>query len=212
MGGNRTGNVYFHLITIFFLTGLWHGAAWNYVGWGAYYGLLLICEKFIWGKALSKAPAIVGHIYTIAIFIFGWSFFWITDSNALVEFWKAMIGGYGLTGSSTFWQLTAWEYWPVLIACVLASTPIVPLLKERLIAWCEERPVRPLRTDGGAADPRNQSASWLCTLDCTPTKPSRAAVFQVVAVVLDLMLLGLLLLSCASVVSGSFNPFIYFQF
>ena len=52
------------------ITGLWHGAAWNYVEWGVYYGALLICEKFIWGKALDKAPAIIGHVYAIAVFVF----------------------------------------------------------------------------------------------------------------------------------------------
>ena len=214
LGGSRCSKSRnaLNIAVVWTITGLWHGAAWNYVGWGAYYGLLLICEKFIWGKKLSKAPALVGHIYTIAIFVFGWSFFWITDSSALLEFWKAMFGYYGVTGSSTFWQLTAWEYWPVIVICILASTPIAPFLKERLIAWCEARAECSVRFDGGAADPRNQSASWLCAVECTPINESRAAVFQIAVLLLDFALLVLLLLSCASIVSGSFNPFIYFQF
>lgn len=86
LGGSRcskTRNA-LNIAIVWAITGLWHGAAWNYVGWGAYYGLLLICEKFIWGHALVKAPAAVGHLYTIAIFVFGWSFFWITDPTQLV--------------------------------------------------------------------------------------------------------------------------------
>lgn len=214
LGGSRCSKARnaLNIAIVWTITGLWHGAAWNYVGWGAYYGLLLICEKFAWGRALAKAPAVVGHLYAIAIFVFGWSFFWITDADALVQFWRAMAGGFGPTGSSTFWELTAWEYWPVLVVCVLASAPVVPFVKERFCAWCENRPAHAVRGEGGAADPRNQSASWLCTFECAPVTHGRAVAYQVVAALCDLVLLALLLASCASIVSGSFNPFIYFQF
>lgn len=213
LGGSRCSKLRnaFNIAVVWAVTGLWHGAAWNYVGWGAYYGLLLICEKFLWGRALGKAPAIVGHLYTIAIFVFGWSFFWITDSSALVQFWGAMVGQYGLTGSSTFWELTAWEYWPVFLVCVLASTPICPFLKERFVAWIENR--RPIKVrEEGIANPRFHETPSLCELSAEPATSARRNVLAVVQVVYDLALLAMLLASCASVVSGSFNPFIYFQF
>ena len=213
LGGSRcsTARNIVNIAIVWAITGLWHGAAWNYIGWGVYYGALLILEKFVWGKALAKAPAIVGHLYTIAIFVFGWSFFWITDADALVQFWKAMVGGFGATGASTFWELTAWEYWPVFVVCALASTPIVPFVKERLTAWIEGRaPVSILKD--GIANPRMMETGTLATFNAVPATPAKAAVYRILSILVDVALIILLLASCASVVSGSFNPFIYFQF
>ena len=213
LGGSRCSAARnaLNIAIVWTITGLWHGAAWNYVGWGAYYGLLLILEKFVWGKALSKAPAIVGHVYTIAIFVFGWSFFWITDVDMLVSFWKAMIGRHGLFGTMTPWELTAWQYWPVFVVCAAASTPVCPFVKERFLAWVEGRKPNRVR-EGGTADPKSTGASALCCFDAEPANQTRAVVFRIVSVLYDLALVALLLASCAAVVSGSFNPFIYFQF
>ena len=213
LGGSRCSKArnILNIAVVWTITGLWHGAAWNYVGWGMYYGLLLILEKFVWGKALSKAPSFVGHIYTIAIFVFGWSFFWITDPSQLVDFWKAMFGAFGTTGTSTFWEVGGWEYWPVFIICVLASTPLCPFLKERLIAWIENRKPKHVLVDG-IANPRSIETTTLCTFDAEPATRGRSVVYQGVAIAYNVALLALFVFSCMSVVSGSFNPFIYFQF
>ena len=213
LGGSRCSKArnIANIAIVWAITGLWHGAAWNYIGWGVYYGVLLILEKYVWGKALGRAPAVVGHLYTIAIFVFGWSFFWITDAEALTSFWKALVGSYGLTGTSTFWELLAWEYWPVFIVCALASVPVAPFLKERLVAWCEGRKPTSVR-EQGIANPRCVEAATLCAFECHPADRSRAIVFQAAGIAYDLVLLALLVASCASVASGSFNPFIYFQF
>ena len=213
LGGSRCSvarNI-LNIAIVWALTGLWHGAAWNYVGWGVYYGVLLILEKFVWGKALAKAPSIVGHIYAIAIFVFGWSFFWITDADALVHFWKAMAGGYGLTGASAFWELTAWEYVPLFIVCAIASTPICPFVKERILAFIEGRKAVKLG-ESGIVNPRCSASDTLCQLDADPATQGKAKAFQAAGVVFNLVTVALLLASCISVVSGSFNPFIYFQF
>ena len=214
LGGSRVGDkrLVLNIAIVWAVTGLWHGAAWNYILWGVYYGVLLICEKFIWGKALSRAPRIVGHAYTIAVFVFGWSFFWITDVSQLVPYWQALVGMFGATGSSTLWELTAWEYWPVFVVCVIASTPIAPYLKERLTAWVEGRERMSVLAPGGTAHPKTAAADLLCVTDAKPADARKAAIYQVVLVLWDVWLLGLLALSAASVISGSFNPFIYFQF
>ena len=213
LGGSRCSRARnaLNIAIVWAITGLWHGAAWNYVGWGAYYGALLICEKFVWGRALAKAPAAVGHVYTVAVFVFGWSFFWITDPSQLVPYWQALAGQFGPTGSSTLWELTAWEYWPVFAICAVASAPVCPFLKERFLAWVEGRPASRVR-EGGAADPRTLSTEGLCALDADPASPARARALAAAQVLYDVAIVALLLASCASVVSGSFNPFIYFQF
>ncbi len=89
LGGNRKGEVrtYFNLFTIFFLTGLWHGASWNFVGWGLYHGFFMIIERIGLGKFLDKHK-VIGHIYTILVFVIGWVFFYVTS----VRFGFAVVG------------------------------------------------------------------------------------------------------------------------
>lgn len=213
LGGSRCSRARWalNIAIVWAVTGLWHGAAWNYVGWGAYYGLLLICEKLVWGKALAKLPMPLQHLYTIAVFVFGWSFFWITDPEQLKLYWKAMAGLFGVTGTSTMWELTAWEYVPVFIVCVVASTPIAPYIKFRLVAWVEGRKVGRFLEEG-IANPRRIQSEGLCDLVAEPATLARARALAVVRVLYDLALTTLLFASCAAIVSGSFNPFIYFQF
>ena len=213
LGGSRCSKArnIFNIAVVWTVTGLWHGAAWNYIGWGMYYGALLIMEKFVWGRALAKLPSGLQHAYTIVIFAFGWSFFWITDPYALIPYWQALIGQFGLTGSCTLWELTAWEYWPVFAVCILASTPICPYIKERFLAWVEDREPRNI-VRNGIANPRQLSTTAICALKARPSDAGKAYAFAFGCVLYDAALLVLLVLSSASIVSGSFNPFIYFQF
>lgn len=213
LGGSRvsTPRWVFNIALVWATTGLWHGAAWNYVLWGVYYGVLLICEKLIWGRALARAPRILQHVYTILIFVFGWSFFWITDFPTLVDFWKAMVGMYGITGTSTLWDLDAWQYWPVFVACVLASVPLVPFIKYRFTAWVEGKQGNAFMEES-IVNPRCYQADSLCTFTPEAISSSRHALAQAVALCVDIALIVLFVLSVISVVSGSFNPFIYFQF
>ena len=77
LGGNRRGQVRMcmNILIVWMLTGLWHGAGWNFLFWGLYYGVLLLIEKLFLGKYLQKLPAAVGHIYTMLIVMIGWVFF-----------------------------------------------------------------------------------------------------------------------------------------
>ena len=213
LGGSRvsTARNIFNISVVWATTGLWHGAAWNYIGWGIYYGALLIAEKYLWGDALKKLPNAVQHIYCIAIFVFGWSFFWITDPSQLIPYWQAMIGQYGLTGTSTFWELMVWSYWPVFVICTVASLPVCPYLKHRFVAWVEGREPGDFMRES-IVNPKHHASNELCALDVEPETPRKARALAVAAVLWDACLLVLLVASCASVVSGSFNPFIYFQF
>ena len=77
LGGNRCsrGRQILNLMAVWMLTGLWHGSAWNFVLWGLYYALLLMGEKFLWGKFLEKLPAAVRHVYALVLIIIGWVLF-----------------------------------------------------------------------------------------------------------------------------------------
>ena len=76
LGGNRKGNMrtYMNLFTIFLLTGIWHGASWQYLAWGIYFGIFMVAERLFLGKYLDRHK-ITGHIYTIFIVLMGWVLF-----------------------------------------------------------------------------------------------------------------------------------------
>lgn len=87
LGGNRKGRerTIINLMVVWFLTGLWHGASWNFVMWGLYYGVLLIIEKFVIGDRLEKVPGIFRHLYSLLFVMIGWVFFF---SPTLGFAWK----------------------------------------------------------------------------------------------------------------------------
>lgn len=86
LGGNRvsTGRWLFNIMLTWFLTGFWHGAFWNYILWGLYYGVLLVLEKFVLGKLLRKIPAILQWLYTFFFTLVGWAIF-MTETNRISE-------------------------------------------------------------------------------------------------------------------------------
>lgn len=92
LGGNRKGlpRQIFNILVVWMLTGLWHGAAWNFVLWGLYFALLLIAEKLFLGKLLEKLPRAVGHIYALLAVIVGWIFFSAPDFTSAFAWLAAM--------------------------------------------------------------------------------------------------------------------------
>ena len=92
LGGNRKGKsrTFINLIIVWFLTGLWHGASWNFVLWGLYFAVLLIIEKAFLGKLLSKLPAFLSHLYAIIFIVFGWFIFIWCDLQNPGEYLSAM--------------------------------------------------------------------------------------------------------------------------
>lgn len=216
LGGSRvtTKRWIFNIAVVWALTGLWHGAAWNFILWGLFYGVMLVLEKQFILKRVRKLPNALQHVYGIAMFMFGWLLFWIEDMGTLGNYLLAMFGAFGFSGSSTLWELTAWEYVPVFVVCALASTPIVPWIRAKLVAWAEGRKVEHfLKTD--LPSEKRYSTDGLCELrydDSRIVSKSRLVVIEAVALLADIALLVLLLVSIESVISGSFNPFIYFRF
>ena len=94
LGGNRKGpaRTYLNLLAVWFLTGFWHGANWNYILWGLYFFILLVIEKRFLLKALEKAPKWVAHIYTLVFVLFGWLLFVFEDMSAGVVWLGNMFG------------------------------------------------------------------------------------------------------------------------
>mgnify|MGYP002546256364 FL=1 len=135
LGGNRVSvprNI-FNLAVVWMATGLWHGASWNFLLWGAYFGAVLIAEKFLYGKALSRAPGFVGWAYTALVVLVGWVFFALDDLGRGAAYLGAMFGG-GAGAVDAYALRALLNYGAVLLLCAAASTPLASGALERLRA------------------------------------------------------------------------------
>ena len=171
LGGNRKGVVrqIFNLFIVWFLTGLWHGAGWNFILWGLYYFVLLILEKFVLRGVLERLPTIMQHLYTLFFVVVGWVIFACDDMGLLGSYLKALFG-IGVPAGNAL-ALYEWDVMaPFLVILLIASTTIPMRIGKQLT-----------RED------------------------QRSPLLMVYTVVL-------LALSLAFLVSGSYNPFLYFRF
>lgn len=94
LGGNRKGakQTIFNLFIVWALTGLWHGASWNFVLWGLYYFVFLVLEKKVLLEKIKDLPKAVGHLYTLVVVYFGWIIFKFTDLSRIGLMLKGMLG------------------------------------------------------------------------------------------------------------------------
>ncbi len=122
LGGNRYRPV-MNIFIVWLLTGLWHGASWNFILWGLFYGLLLFAEKKLFGKRLQRLPSPFCYIYTLFFVIMGWALFYFTDLSRLLVFIKSAFGIgvplYDLTAVSAFCANVK-----LMVVCAIASTPV----------------------------------------------------------------------------------------
>nr|WP_294493135.1 MBOAT family O-acyltransferase [uncultured Mediterraneibacter sp.] len=125
LGGNRCSvarNI-FNLMAVWTLTGMWHGAAWNFIAWGVYYGVILVMEKYVWGVSLESLPGVVQHIYTGIIVLVGWVFFFSPSLGYALRYLLAMIGGgAGIVDSSGIFLLTG--HWLLYVLAIIGSSAL----------------------------------------------------------------------------------------
>lgn len=127
LGGNRhgVGRQILNLAIVWFLTGLWHGAYYNFILWGVYYGVLLVLEKFVLKKVLDKLPAAFGHIYTMLFVMIGWSLFSWQDMTDSANYMRAMFfrTGAGVVNQQTMYLLVS--HAALLVIAVIGSLSVV---------------------------------------------------------------------------------------
>ncbi|MBR4286441.1 MAG: MBOAT family protein [Clostridia bacterium] len=134
LGGNRKGAVrtYFNILVVWLLTGLWHGASWNFVLWGLFFCIFLIIEKIGLLKLINKIPSVFGRIYLLVVVFFGWILFRFSDFRFIPVVLKGMFAqnGNSLIDFETRTLLTS-NFIFVIIA-IIAVTPLVKFISERL--------------------------------------------------------------------------------
>lgn len=190
LGGNRKGmgRQLFNIMVVWMLTGLWHGANWNFVLWGIYYGILLMFEKLFLLKWLKKAPAWIGHIYSMFLVVIGWTIFAQTDMSQLGRYLKTMfgIGAHGGADADFFYFLST--------NAVLLILLVVCSIDHRF--WLRKICKKSVDCENTEDDNIYQ---W-CELSrgLTYAKP--------------IIMVVLLVVSFAFLVGDSYNPFLYFRF
>lgn len=133
LGGNRKGSarMILNLAITWLLTGLWHGASWNFVLWGGYFGLLLILEKTIYGKWLAKLPAVCAHLYSIFFIMMGWVIFEFTELSSMGIFFGRLFSLQNGLFSDHSLYLTL-SYLPLLVIAVFACLPLGKQIWQKL--------------------------------------------------------------------------------
>ncbi len=134
LGGNRKGKArqYLNLAVVWLLTGLWHGASWNFVLWGVYFLVILVIEKAFLLKLLDKIPRVFSHAYALLLIGIGWIIFAFPD---LSEGWAIFSGlfGAGTVGfASPVIIYEALRYLPLLIICIVGATPLPKKIFEKI--------------------------------------------------------------------------------
>lgn len=135
LGGNRVSKIKHirNLLIVWFLTGLWHGAAWNFVAWGLYYGVLLIIEKYLLSPVLDRLPDVVRHIYSIVLVVIGWVLFFSSSFGQAADYIRVMFGAgaHGFADRESMYLLTSnLILWLILI---FGSTPLVHFRYEHML-------------------------------------------------------------------------------
>lgn len=135
LGGNRVSNIktYRNLTIVWLITGIWHGASWNFVEWGLYFGIFIMLERAFLQNILNKIPKVFSHIYLLIVVIFGWVLFSKPDLKSAIDYMKIMIGigEYPFINGYTTFYLS--QYWLSLTMAIILSTPIIKRTKQLII-------------------------------------------------------------------------------
>ena len=151
LGGNRKGSGRHirNIIVVWFLTGMWHGASWNFILWGLWFCILLLGEKYFWGKWMEKLPSLCRHIYTMLLVIISWVLFRCETLPQVVNYISVLFAakGTGFSDQQTIYYLLQyrWEF----IFALFASLPLKEIPK-RFLQKKPDCAVRKTLVFGGA--------------------------------------------------------------
>lgn len=137
LGGNRVSTVKWirNIFIVWFLTGFWHGAAWNFIVWGLMFGTLLIAEKFVLNNLLQKFPSFVCHIYVMLTVIISFVIFNASNMSQAMGDLSAMFGfaGLPLVGRQAIYYLRS--YGVTFICAIVGATPLPKMVANKISSY-----------------------------------------------------------------------------
>lgn len=143
LGGNHvtiSRNIV-NLLIVWMLTGMWHGAAWNFIVWGIYYGVVLVLEKYVWGAIVDRWPSVLQHIYALVLVLVGWVFFFSPSLGAALRYLFAMVGGgAGFASKEVFFVILT--HWLFYLLAVIGSTTLGSRMLRAILNVSENHTVR----------------------------------------------------------------------
>ena len=174
LGGNRRGLAIQirNILIVWFLTGAWHGASWNFILWGVYFGVILILEKVIILKVLEKVPKVISHLYAIVLILVGWVIFAFEDLLKVEYYFLTIfhLNGTSFVNNEALYYLD--NYFIIILIGIILSTPLIKKIFDKI-----------------------ESKNTLVS-----------------NIFVSIVYLAIFLLSTASLVSDTYNPFLYFRF
>lgn len=131
LGGNRVGvpRQILNLFIVWGLTGLWHGASWNFVLWGLYYFFFLCLEKFILKKFLAKIPSPIRWLYSMSVVLVGWMVFYFDDFQTLITAFSVAFGHTGNAFTDPVSETLVINNIPFILIAAIASTPVLNIVR-----------------------------------------------------------------------------------
>ena len=190
LGGNRRGTAIQirNILIVWLLTGIWHGAGWNFLLWGLYFGIILLVEKQFLSSCLSRLPSILRHTYAMLLVLFGWILFAHEKLSEALSCFQKMFGAGSTPFSNERTLYLLATTLPLLLLCALGSTDLPKRCFHKLFP-----PEPPAPT--------------------TPASPHKHSYTRALAPLTELtLLLAALFLSIAHLVNAGYNPFLYFRF
>ena len=121
------------IVIVFLLTGLWHGASWNFMIWGAYFGLIMAIEASGLEKKLKKVPVFLQYFYTLFLIAIGWVFFRLADLQRWGSFFGALFGKNSWDAAVTVRTLNIWAYFPLFLLSIFFSLPVLSNVQKKLV-------------------------------------------------------------------------------
>ncbi len=186
LGGNRgsKADTYKNLFIVFFITGLWHGASWNFIVWGLFHGIFLVIERMGFGKILSKLPPIIANIYTLFVVIIGWTLFRCETLSDTLLYYKIMFGlnEYHSNSLNISIYLNKETYIALLFAVLGSSTFFIQIHK------------------------------YMKNISIKLSSKTYVYVGNIYEILSSTFLIFLLFICTLYLLSNTYNPFIYFRF
>ena len=139
MGGNRRHQA-FNILIVWMLTGFWHGASWNFLLWGLFYGLIVMLEKYTLLKVIKRIPKVLLHVYSLLLVIIGWGIFYFEDFGQMKHFFHAFFGGAeAFTDFAAVNALSSYGW--LWVVAILFCLPVRDWLNRWVSNWRRPRPV-----------------------------------------------------------------------